>query len=299
MARSFSFSNAAFHAGRADGPSGFLWAYLLVYAVFAVLVAVVQYGLQALLLRSEIDMQVAMAGGGFTSGMIGKFALFYLITIAISVVIWSVLEASIMRRYVHETGFTIGFGGDERRLIMVGLAWVATFIGLYILSAIAAFVVTGGIGSLAQGSPVLLGVAAFIVGLALTCVWIFVTVRLSAASALTIRDKKVHFFDSWGATKGRFWPLFGAYLLLSVIIFIVGIVMIGVLVALIGIDMPRPEVLLAHMSPAGLGLAFFGFFGVMTILQGLMSYIWAGPASLAAKTDPRGAGMVGAADVFS
>ncbi len=299
MARSFSFSNAAFHAGRADGPSGFLWTYLLVYAVLAVIVAVVQFGLQTLLFGSAIDMQMTMVNGGFTGGLIGKFILFYLVTLAISVVFWSVIEASIMRRYVHETGFTIGFGGDERRLIMVGLAWIAAFVGGYILSAIIGFIVIGLIGFLAQGSSTLVGVVAFIVGLALTCAWIFVVVRLSAASALTIRDKKVHFFDSWGATKGRFWPLFGAYALLLVIIFIAAMVIFAVLAAVIGIDMSNPESILTRLSPAGLGLAFFGFFGVMTLLQGFMTYAWAGPASLAAKTDPRGAGMVDAADVFS
>ena len=299
MARSFSFSNAAFHAGRADGPSGFLWKYLLVYAGLAVAVAVVQFGMQTLLFGSAVDMQMAIAGGGLTAGMIGKIALFYFVAMVIALVFWSIIEASIMRRYVHETGFTIGFGGDERRLILVGLAWIATIIGGYIVSAIVGAILIGLVGFLAQGSPALVGLVVFIVILALTCVWVFVTVRLSAASALTIRDKKVHFFDSWGATKGRFWPLFGAFLLLFVIVFVVGIVTFGVLAAVAGFDMNNPESILLRMSPAGLGLAFFGIFAVMTLLQGFLGYVWAGPASLAAKTDPRGAGMVGAADVFS
>ena len=42
----------------------------------------------------------------------------------------------------------------------------------------------------------------------------------------------------------------------------------------------------------------YGFYFVMLILQGILFYVWAGPAALAAKTDPRGGGVAQAPDVF-
>ena len=61
------------------------------------------------------------------------------------------------------------------------------------------------------------------VGAVVISVWI--AVRLSLAAPMTFAERKLRVFESWKATKGRFWSLFGVY-------FLAGIM--GLLVMLLG-----------------------------------------------------------------
>ncbi len=302
MATKFSFDNAAFHFARTDGPSGFLWKYLLGYIVVGAVVAAINYGLQGMLFGSMIDFQVAIANGDFPSDMIGGIIIYYLVAIVIGVGFWAMFEAAVQRRYVRDAAFSMGFGADEMRLIAVGLLWVLTIIGGYIVTALAWFGLVFPIAGVIGDSAALGGLWMTIVTIGLMLVWVWVTVKLSAASALTIRDRKVLFTDSWAATKGRFWALFGAYLILGIIILVVYLILAAVFLGGIlgsGIDFSDPTSMTQMFTPANFGALFL----IMTIggliVQSLFVYVWAGPAALAAKTDPRGGGMINIADEFS
>lgn len=48
-------------------------------------------------------------------------------------------------------------------------------------------------------------------------VMIFFGVRFSPAAATSVLRKKFAFFDAWNVTRGRFWPLFGSWVLLWLI----------------------------------------------------------------------------------
>jgi Na+/H+ antiporter NhaC len=56
---------------------------------------------------------------------------------------------------------------------------------------------------------------------------IYFGVRFAPAAATSIAKRRFAFFDAWTVTKGRFWALFGAYLLLFLMYF-VGIIILSV-----------------------------------------------------------------------
>jgi len=60
----------------------------------------------------------------------------------------------------------------------------------------------------------------------------------------------------------------------------------------------NPEQIFSLILNGGILYPFIGFYVVMLLFQGLVFYIWAGPAALAAKTDPRGGGTAQAPDAF-
>jgi hypothetical protein len=117
-------------------------------------------------------------------------------------------------------------GMDELRLIGLGLLltilfFLAEIIGILVvvlLAALSAFII-GKIGSIVIG---------VILGFALFLAFIYAQVRLSLTGAFTVIQGRIVIRDAWRATKGHFWTLFGAYLLMGLVFLIVGIAMIAV-----------------------------------------------------------------------
>jgi hypothetical protein len=48
-------------------------------------------------------------------------------------------------------------------------------------------------------------------------------VRLSLAGAQTLAEGKLNFFGSWTLTRGRFWPIFGTYLMAIILAAVIGL----------------------------------------------------------------------------
>ncbi len=320
MATRFSFDNAAFHFARTEGPGGFLWKYLLTYGLAVILILVLQFWLfrpvfeiiamafqAGLAGASEEELEAALTE--MMIGSIGQIILGYFAMLILAVLFWAAFEAAVQRRYIREQGFGLRFGGDELRLVVVGLIWFAMFIAGYIASAVIAMVLIMPVAAMFQNSPEIIGIWGVIVAFAIFCVWLFLAIRFSAASALTIRDRKIRFIDAWGATKGRFWTMFGAFLLLGLILAVIGFVLylIGVSAVVAGVASniaaiealgDDPEALLALLSSPAIIILLLATYVMMMMFQGFSGYAWAGIAALAAKTDLRGGGMVNAADEF-
>ena len=319
MARPFSFDNAAFHFARTDGPPGFLPKYLAIYAVGVVVMAVIgflalqpllQGYLQAFAMMSQgaSESQIQQVLGESILGNLGRIGLGYLGLMIFYAAFWSIMECAVLRRYVRDESFSIGWGADEWRMLGVGLIWMAAFIAAYIAMALAAVVLVMPVGAFAQDNPALVGLWMVVVFIGLGLSWVYFAVKLSPAGAMTIRDQKVVYFDAWGASKGRFWPMFGAFVVLGLILYVAMMVfyMIGAFTvvgaAMSGMDFssgePNPdEVVAAFSSPAvwaPLALIYFA----MLIYQGFWQYAWAGIPALAAKTDPRTGGQHDAAATF-
>jgi len=103
-------------------------------------------------------------------------------------------------------------GMDELRVLglLVAMGVVATV--AIVLFGILIGLVVGALAVVVSGAATLL---AFLTAAGLWLFAIFVTVRLSLAAPLTVYRRQIVIGPAWRLTRGRFWTLFVAYLLLA------------------------------------------------------------------------------------
>ncbi len=140
----------------------------------------------------------------------------------ISFIVGAMLAAAVARGVLKPSGDVFGYlrlGMDEFRVLVV------TFVlGLVMsLVAVVALVAFGMLIAAAQaagggGIAAIAGVLGF---LAVVCFIVWLSVRLCLAVPITVAEKRFAFFDSFGVTRGRFWPLLGMAILAVVMVLIV------------------------------------------------------------------------------
>jgi hypothetical protein len=133
------------------------------------------------------------------------------LVMVVSIVCWAVIEAALLR-WLYGRGAGLRFGGAELRLILIYILWMLLPLAVFALPAILA-VVAGVTGS---GLVIALCVLAFV---AAFFALIFLAVRLAPAGALTVHDDRLHVFSAWDVSRGRFWPVLGAFAIVIVIYF--------------------------------------------------------------------------------
>ncbi|MFA4892641.1 hypothetical protein [Brevundimonas sp.] len=140
----------------------------------------------------------------------------------VSLVVGAMLGAAVARGVLTPSSDRFGYlrlGMDEVRVLVVtfvlgvvmSLVVVAAFVAVGVL--IAAARTAGGDGPAA--------IAALVGFLAATCLFIWLSVRLSLAVPITVAERRFAFFDSFKLTKGRFWPLLGMAVLALVMVMLV------------------------------------------------------------------------------
>ena len=206
-------------------------------------------------------------------------------------------------------GFGLRIGADEGRLLIVGLIWIALFVGMYLGFALTlAIPVAAGFMFAPDGVilAVLLGIL-MMIGYIVLVFWL--SARLSAAAALTVRDRQIRFFESWRVTRGKGWAIFGAWVVLGLIAMLVLILFYLLLAALgfglLSVQVPglldggasEDKIFGAIVSPI-FWLPMLIVILVFTIAQSTLMHIFSGPAALAARTDPQwiSVGMLGEFD---
>jgi hypothetical protein len=142
------------------------------------------------------------------------------IVFPLGIIFGAVMNAAIVRSVVSPQSDAFGYmrlGMDEVRTAVVTLV-------LTILSILVSGLVFGLVGIMfgfaaAAEMPllVLVGVVATIGGLVLMA-WL--AARLSLAVPITVAEKRIAIFDSWGLTKGRTWPIIG----MAIIAFVMTVV---------------------------------------------------------------------------
>lgn len=193
-------------------------------------------------------LRAASAGAGATPNPAAVGALFvgmapfYLLAMIGSILLLGVINAAVNRAVLRPNeggpGY-LAFGADEFLQIVVIFLWALLLIAFYLVLVIVFGLVIGlGVGAAAaggggRGGPalfaglfVLIGVLATFAGV------IWLNVRLSFALPLTFDTRKLHLFGSFALTRGRFWPLFGAYLLSWIFAIIITLVFLAVIAAL-------------------------------------------------------------------
>jgi hypothetical protein len=306
--KTFSFDRALMFGFRAAHAKSFLWLYPLVYAVvWCVLIG----GMAALGMLMAPDLMTqfqqieAMENEDPAAvfAALGQIAMVLAPLLGLSTllawIVWAMFEAASQRRYVRDEKFSLGFGMDEMRIMWVSLLWTLMMLVLFLpvwimlgysLVQMLPAIDTTGPGELPPGFGLMMG--SF--GLMIPCflLYTFFATRLAPSLALTIKDRKAKFVDAWNVSRGRFWPILGAFL----IIYIVGSIVMQIVQTFGQMALMPAFLMIQSESIHSMGdffsqpavLAGLGIFLFITLaIQALYVHLLAGPAALAARTDPR------------
>ncbi len=208
----FSFSSALMHFRNSQGPSGFVWKWLLAYFLVLGLANAIVSGIE---LYSYYQALEAIAEGEFRATH--PFANLWrqILPLPFFVAILAMFEASALRWYIRREGFSLRFSKDEFRLLGVFFCWA----GLIFLCAFAAllFLMMFGnaiVSSMSRNATANL-ITTSLLALPFVGLAIYVAISFMTASALTIRENKVLFISSKRIVSGKFWRLLAAALVVT------------------------------------------------------------------------------------
>lgn len=172
------------------------------------------------ILRPVMAQQWAAMASGVPAPPSGAFLrdiwLIDLIYFLVAILLYAAAFRAVIAPERDEAAY-LRVGGDELRLLGLGII-------LFLLFAVAMIIAIIGLGLLGALLAKLTGIgaggtAAIAIPLVLICyaVAIFAGVRLSLAGPLTMLRKRITIGESWRLTRGHFWVLFGAYIVLWLI----------------------------------------------------------------------------------
>ncbi len=210
--------------------------------------------------------------------MVAAMAPIYLLNL-ILVLVGLVLYTAAMRAVLRPEAGGLAFlrvGMDELRMLLLLILFL--FVGV-VLSVGFMFVLTmvGAGVAMSSQSPLATGLIAFFASLALFALFLFLIIRFSLAFPLTLHRRQLVLGEAWVLSRGRFWTLFGAALVVTVI----GIVMTIVLSSF-ALGSYFADIMAAAGDPAATARAAeaqmenVGQIGPMMILQSIGGAIVAG-----------------------
>lgn len=185
--------------------------------------------------------------GGMTGATLGRFALLELVALVVMVVVMTAVQRAVLQPERSAFAY-MRLGMDELRMfalavILFVVYYILMLIAMLVLALVASLIgVAAGMGAAATvGIVMLLGV------LALTLVF---EVRFALAFPLTLMRGKIIIGDAWRITRGRFWTLLGAFLLLTLIL-----IAVVVAAALVSNGGYFADMIRSRFSPAGAAAA--------------------------------------------
>jgi hypothetical protein len=141
-------------------------------------------------------------------------------------ILYPAVERAVLRPGEGGWGW-LRLGLDEARQAAVFACWVLVLLAAYLAGMVAVQILALLVGlALGTAGAFVVSAIGFLADLAVI-VWI--GVRLSLAPPASFDRRRVVLFDTWGLTRGRVWPLLGAYALSWALSFLV-----TVLVSFIG-----------------------------------------------------------------
>jgi hypothetical protein len=254
-------------------------AWVIISTVVSAVVAVITVGLFGAQLEAfaNLSQNNATPDPSETLRMMGGLVPAMLCSSIYSIVFYSVLMAAIYRavlRPADNRQAYLRFGADELRQagvsILLVLLFFAAYMGVVLVLAIL-------IGILSVVSKPVGGLAAVLLVPAGLGALLYFAVRLSLANVLTFAKGKIDIFGSMTLTKGRFWPMFGAYVVATILAIVVYLLLFLIVTmlggALSGFNMEslgnlmqsQTTSLESLMTPTGiLSLAVGGLIAVLT-----------------------------------
>lgn len=133
-----------------------------------------------------------------------------------SLVVLSVIAALVFRAALGDRSARASLLADVARVTGVTLLTWALLLGVNLLIGM----ILGVIGALSGGQLAALQATA---ALATLIAGVVISVRLSLAGPMSVDEGRFRFRPSFETTRGRFWPLFGAYFVATVFALVVGV----------------------------------------------------------------------------
>jgi hypothetical protein len=178
-----------------------------------------------LVLRPMYRMQAAEVGAVSAASFAGSLLLAELLALCVFAILMAAAFRAVLRPEERGVAF-LRLGTDELRIVALTLLFgVVAYLVLVISSVLSVMLglLVGGKESLG----VLVGAVFGGVGIAaLVCIW--VQVRLALAFPLTVLRGRFVLAASWRLTRGRFWALLGALL----VVFLLLLILFGAAAAL-------------------------------------------------------------------
>jgi hypothetical protein len=203
-----------FKITRARPSAALVWAGVQLVLAFANRLCVIAIGGRQLATLPTNDPMTMLAHPEMLSAYMGLIFGIAAMSVAMGVIANGFLYAAAARSVMQPERGGPGWlacGLDELRQMAVLALYVIVLFAAYIGGAFVASAVLGLILAplLGEVGLYLTAILSMILDIAFV-VW--VGVRLSLAPSATFAQRRVVFFDSWKLTRGRFWPLLGAYL---------------------------------------------------------------------------------------
>jgi len=205
-----SILNGAFGLIRDNFPATLVWCgcYLVVTVGSAFYWAPIQLAMFA-------PEDPAQAFGRMPA-LLASYGLFVLGCAAIQMILLTAAYRAVLRPTQSGFGF-IRFGADELREIVLGIAMMAAFYALLVGGLVAIFAAGVLLGSTGTAGMVLGILLAIIFSLAFVGLCIWLAVRLCLAFPLTLLRRRFAIGEAWRLSRGHFWSLFGALLVIFVL----------------------------------------------------------------------------------
>lgn len=205
-----------------------------------------------------------------------QMMLFDIVALPLLLCVSAVIACAVYRATLGRGDPRFGYlrlGRDEGRMVLLYLLLFLVFIGVFLaVSFVGAMLFGVGAGAGPVGG-MLAGAAAFV---AMAGGLVYVGVRLSLAGPMTFAEQRISLPDAWRLTRGRYWPLLGAYLLsftLAVVVWMLGVTIFVAIGAAVSGSMGtymaevnvQPATVLAALSPQH--LLVVACVGVLSALQ--------------------------------
>ncbi len=305
----FTAGNAITHFANVDAPKGFFWKYLLAYTVGIV----VLLGLSYFTMRPLIDFYVEMftligadpdaasddvlmgeLAEKHLSGILMSLLFMFILILPATLLFWAVFEAAIQRRYIRQDGFRLQLSADEFRLMVVGLVVILLLYVVLILATILLGIIVAATAATGNNVAVIIGILLGYILIFGAMLWYFA--RMSAASALTIRDRRIKLFESFTVTKGKVWKIAASLAVIwiasYIIVMIVYVTGIGVVIAQLS-DLfaseaePDAAAVFDRLGTPSVISSISIFVLLIYLTYGMTQIVSGGPGALAVLNDPR------------
>lgn len=193
------------------------------FAAVAIWTGIYLAGNIAILLTMQSMLGAAMdpAAASDPAAMIGAMAPVYVLNFVLALV-GLVLYAAAMRAVLRPDAGGIAYlrlGMDELRLLILFILFGVVAVILWVALVFALGLLGVGV-AMGSESPLLSGFVMFVLGLVVFCVMLFLTIRFSLAFPLTLHRRQIVIGEAWALSRGRFWTLFGAALVVTITGFI-------------------------------------------------------------------------------